>query len=333
MGKRILSAVLALILCAACFALVPLEANAATVASGITGDVNWKLSSNGVLTISGKGSMVDYRMMDGGGPWCEYLENIKSVIIEDGVTGIGDLAFYKCTNIVSVSIPDSVELIGTGAFRECTSLKSVKVPNCSIHMGSDIFANCTSLKHVELLDGIEYIQWNMFYGCSSLTDIDLPDSVLVISSGAFFGCSSLKEITVPNSVTQIRDAAFADCANLRTVIIPNSVEMFLGGDAFYNCTNLDHILYKGTESEWNETEGINGINNQISAANGTIHYECTGSEIINGHCLICDGEIKGYSGVGDSNVLWALLIIIPVFCIGGGAALALFVTRKKKSDS
>ncbi len=109
-------------------------AGVATIDSGTCGDsLIWVLDENWALTVSGTGDMYDYydwsdETVQG---WDDYREQITSVVIEDGVTGIGNYAFYNCSDLVSVTIADSVASIGYNAFERCTSLETV-------YMGSGI---------------------------------------------------------------------------------------------------------------------------------------------------------------------------------------------------
>ncbi|MBQ6777396.1 MAG: leucine-rich repeat domain-containing protein [Paludibacteraceae bacterium] len=96
--------------------------------SGSCGDnLTWNLTG-GVLTISGTGAMNDYNSGTSV-PWYTYRSSITSAIVENGVTSIGDNAFYQCVDLTSVTIPNSVTVIGYLAFYECSSLTSVTIPN------------------------------------------------------------------------------------------------------------------------------------------------------------------------------------------------------------
>ena len=108
--------------------------------SGKCGDnLTWILDDNDVLTISGTGKMGTGKMEDyGWGPWNGY--NVKAVIIENGVTSIGEYAFYSCDSLTSISISKSVTSIGDGAFFGCTSLKSVSIPNSVTSIGDSAFS-------------------------------------------------------------------------------------------------------------------------------------------------------------------------------------------------
>ncbi|MBR4226397.1 MAG: leucine-rich repeat domain-containing protein, partial [Candidatus Methanomethylophilaceae archaeon] len=128
--------VLAAVLAVAASVLSPVPASDAA-SSGTCGDgLTWALDDYKNLTISGSGPMSDYS--SSGGPWGKWLE---SVAIEDGVTSIGNWAFYDCF-FSSVSIPSSVTSIGGDAFYDCTSLTSVDMPSVT-SIGSQAFGNCT----------------------------------------------------------------------------------------------------------------------------------------------------------------------------------------------
>ena len=119
MKKKILSFVVVLaMLCA----FMPTIANAEK--SGVCGyNVNWTLDDNGMLTISGKGPMSNLSTDDS--PFYRNRSNIKSIMIENGVTTIMDYAFEDCSNLIDITIPDSVTWIGEEAFYGCRSLADV----------------------------------------------------------------------------------------------------------------------------------------------------------------------------------------------------------------
>ena len=190
MKKRILSMMLALSMMVS---FMPIIASAAT--SGTCGDnLTWKLD-NGTLTISGTGEMKNYSgNLNQSAPWHSNIKSIKSVVIEKGVTNIGDYAFSWCNSLTSITIPNSVISIGRDAFDNCSSLTSITIPNSITSIGS-----CT------------------FSSCSSLTSITIPNSVTSIGFGTFENCSNLTSITIPNSMTSIGYKAFKDCSSLKDV--------------------------------------------------------------------------------------------------------------------
>ena len=245
MKKRLLSFVLAVLMIAS---LLPATALAADIvdsgtcgAEGNGSNLTWTLDSEGVLTISGSGDMHDYDDIPPyKSPWHENGNQIRSVLMANGVTSIGNFAFYNCTSLTSVTIPDSVTSIGAWAFSGCASLTSVTIPDSVTSIDGDAFYNCASLASVTIPDSVTSIGVYAFYHCSSLTSVTIPDSVTSIGNSAFRHCTSLTSVTIPDSVTSIGDWAFSDCVSLTSVTIPDSVTS-IGGDAFYNCTSLASV--------------------------------------------------------------------------------------------
>ena len=149
--KKAISILLCLCLALSVFTVVPFAASAAEVTeesvgatSGTTVDCTWALDDNDTLTISGYGAMGDYSSQKLNGTWittAPWGANIKTVIIEDGVTYIGSYAFYGCTGLTSVTIPDSVTSIGSNSFYGCTGLTSITIPDSLANIEGDAFNN------------------------------------------------------------------------------------------------------------------------------------------------------------------------------------------------
>ena len=158
----------------------------------IEDNLTWTLTADGTLTISGEGAMKDYNSDDNPSPVYNNSD-VKKIVIEDGVTSIGNFAFHSCSSLPSITIPDSVTSIGNFAFESCNSLSSITLSN-----------NITSIGDFA------------FHGCP-LTSITLPDSVTSIGYAAFHSCSNLKSITIPDSVTSIESAVFYNCTSLKTI--------------------------------------------------------------------------------------------------------------------
>ena len=142
--------------------------------------------------------------------------------IPQGITAIGDSAFFYCDSLTSVSIPDSVTSIGDSAFFWCSSLTSVSIPDSVTAIGDSAFSYCDSLTSVSIPDSVTSIGDEVFYSCSSLTSVNIPDSVTSIGDRAFCYCDSLTSVSIPNSVTAIGDYAFGDCSNLTLTVPRNS---------------------------------------------------------------------------------------------------------------
>ena len=232
MKKRILSMLLALVMLATLLPLGLIDTAEAAVSSGTCGkNVNWTLTGDGTLTISGKGAMADYNGYNNRAPWYDTRSQVKTVIIENSVTSIGEEAFRECSSLTSVTIPDSVTSIGDWAFSSCKSLTNVTIPNSVTSIGNWAFSFCSSLTSVTIPKSVTSIGENTFSGCSSLTSVTIPNSVTSIGGGTFFHCSSLTGVTIPNSVTSIGDDAFSICTSLTNVTIPKSVTQ-IGFGAF-----------------------------------------------------------------------------------------------------
>ena len=216
-------------------------------AEGNNGDnLTWTLDSEGVLTISGMGAMKDWNW--NGSPWYKN-KDIKSVMIEDGVTSIGYYAFKGCSSLNSITLPNSVTRIGDSAFYECSSLSSIILPNSVISIGYSAFYKCSSLSSITLPNSVTRIGDSAFYKCSSLSSITLPNSVTRMGGYAFYKCSSLNSITLPNSVTSIGYMIFYGCSSLKNITLSNSVTS-IGKEAFNNC-KLTNAIYLGTAEQWN----------------------------------------------------------------------------------
>ena len=235
------------------------------VSEGVTYSYDKKTHT---LTISGQGPMKTGREEV---PWNLFKNEIQNVIIESGVTSVGDNAFSLCSGLTSVTIPNGVTSIGVCAFDGC-GLTSVTIPNSVTSIGDFAFAGCSGLNSITIPNSVTSIGDGAFEG-SGLTYITIPNSVTFIDAFVFAECSNLSSIKVesgnqkydsrdncnaviekstnaliagckntiiPNSVTSIGGSAFYNCSSLTSITIPNSVTS-IGGSAFCNCSSLTSI--------------------------------------------------------------------------------------------
>ena len=211
----------------------------ASVASGKSGNLNWALTEDGTLTISGSGAMPDYSTSSMA-PWYSKRTKILSVIVEPGVTSIGAYAFYACLKLAEVELPEGITYIGESAFQDCAKLKAVEIPKGVEYIRSNAFRGCTGLTGVNIPDGVTSIGYYAFYGCSNLVSVRIPNGVTSIEYGSFYDCKSLTNVSIPDSVTNIGTNAFQGCSSLTSVSIPDSVTN-IGYSAFYGCKSLESM--------------------------------------------------------------------------------------------
>lgn len=214
-------------------------------------------SSTGELVISGEGPMNDYSdSYSYRSPF--YDSDIKSVVISDGVTTIGNYAFYSCDYLTSITIPNSVTSIGDLAFYYCTNLTSVTIPDSVTTIGSNAFYYCTSLTSATIGAGVTSMGDSFFYNCYNLTELTIR--MKEIPARAFQNFNTLKTVKLSEGIEKIGDYAFSGCSLLETIEIPGSVTYIgsniMSNTAWYNYQNAGLIVlddwiygYKGDMPE------------------------------------------------------------------------------------
>ena len=201
--------------------LCPAITASAADSDGTCGEnLTWVLDKDGTLTISGTGDMEDYADASPA-PWNAQKENIKTVVIGDGITGIGNSAFDGCTKLTAVTIPEGVTSIDDSVFYGCKSLTSVRIPASVTAIGRLAFQGCAGLTEIVLPDGVISIGNYAFYGCAGLTAFTIPKGVTGIGVNAFAFCAKLTDITIPAGVASIGSCAFIDCTNMKSITILN----------------------------------------------------------------------------------------------------------------
>ncbi len=185
------------------------------IIEGTCGDnLNWTLDIvTGNLDIVGTGDMYDhFSFFENKHFKDEFRSDILTVTMSDGVTSVGDNAFYGCASLTSITIPDGVTSIGVSAFDGCASLASITIPDSVTSIGDSAFDGCTALENINISDSVTIIGVCVFEGCTSLKNIIVPDGVASIGDWAFNGCASLTSVILPDSVTSIGVYAFYDTA-------------------------------------------------------------------------------------------------------------------------
>lgn len=257
MKKKILSIMLVV---AIVLSFVPVVGQAAM--SGTCGDnMSYALDDAGTLIIYGEGKMIDSPEFCGN-------EEIRTVIIENGVANIGSRAFIDCNNLVSVTIPDSVTSIDEYAFQGCVNLTNITIPQGVTNIGDQAFCECHGLNSIEIPDGVTNIGSSAFYDTAiynnennwidgflyigkhlidvslsireSVTSCNIREGTKTIAGDTFNFCSNLESVVMPDSLISIGDGAFNSCTRLKNIIIPNGL-ISIGEYAFYDCYDLTDI--------------------------------------------------------------------------------------------
>ena len=172
-------------------------------------------------------------------------EEVRDLVIPDGVKTITNNAFYYFSGLTSVKIPSSVTNIGYECFAYCSGIKTVEIGDSTSQdattvLGGRIFYMCNNIESVVLGNNIVEIGRDAFDGCKSLHSIVIPNSVKTMGSHAFVGCESLESVQLSENLKSIEWASFSSCYSLKSIIIPDGVE-FLGETAFGYCKNLTEV--------------------------------------------------------------------------------------------
>jgi len=240
-------------------------------------NIKWKLNDQGVLTISGEGAIPDYgNDSSSSAPWRKVnLNDIKTVVIEEGITSIGKYAFFGCGKITEVSLPDSLKEIKLYAFGSCYGLEQITLPDFLTTIGQASFDTCP-LTEIYIPENVTDIAYMPFPNCDKLKEINvsednnsyssvngvlfdkdkttlilypigkedkaytIPDGVNAVYANAFYGNNYLTSVIMPDSVTRVRESAFQGCNNLESITLSNNLKG-INRDAFAYCTKLNNI--------------------------------------------------------------------------------------------
>ncbi len=262
-----------------------------TIASGTCGEnLTWKLISDGTLTISGTGKMMDWNSTSAV-PWYANRSAIIKVAIESGVTSIGSSAFIYCDNLASISIPASVTSIGSSAFFSCDNLASIIIPASVTSIGSSAFYFCTNLTSITIPASVTSIGSSAFFSCDNLASITvdsananycdingvlftkdtttlikypaakldtsyvIPAGVTSVGSNAFLESTNLTSVTLPDGMLSIAGLAFQNCYNLTSITIPASVTS-IGSGAFVRCRSMTAITVDAGNANYCDIDGV-----------------------------------------------------------------------------
>ena len=250
--------------------------------SGSESSVTWGLEQNNedtdnptyTLTISGTGAIKDYahhsdsnhtvtedtcttQDCDYNRPWASHIESITSIVIENGVTGIGNCAFRSMSAVTSASIGNSVTVIGENAFKDCESLTSIKIPDSVTELKGYCFYSCGSLNTIEIGTGLTTLDQykTCFGGTSSLKSFEVAEGNTSYSShnGVLMDKEQTEIVKVPSAISGVYDipegvtyvTGFTDCTQLTEITIP-STAIAISESCFKGCTALEKVNFTPT---------------------------------------------------------------------------------------
>lgn len=120
----------------------------------------------------------------------------KNSIIPNGVTSIGNMAFYYCPSLKNIDIPNGVTSIGNWAFYYCSGLKNIDISNSVTSIGNHAFSYCAGLMSVEIPNSVTHLGDYAFEDCSGLTSVEIPNSVTHMGKDAFCNCTRINSLII-----------------------------------------------------------------------------------------------------------------------------------------
>lgn len=231
---------------------------------GVEGsNITWTIDNGSTLLISGEGAMVDWDSKDS--PWFNN-DSIQRIVLEDGITNIGNQAFCNCRALTAIEIPDSVTIIGAEAFLNCEALTQFTVPAQVTSIGTAALSACSSLAEIIVEDENAHYsaEKGVLFDKEMTTLVQypkgrkgnlyiVPDGVTSIGEKAFSHNTSLAKIQFPNTLTRIEQFAFQSCDALTDITIPKSVTT-IGKDAFAACNQIESFTIENPECEIFDSE-------------------------------------------------------------------------------
>lgn len=264
-------------------------------------------SESGTLTILGAGDMLDYLYSGSQStPWRYTM--IKHVIIRDGITGIGECAFYNCPKLETVSMADTVKEIRSRAFNACPKLYQLNLSNSLEKICSYAFYDCCRLTGITLPLSVKTVEPCAFLKMPHLYMIDLEwgnpyflgGSYLIDRLNEKLLFSNGWEIPGDGSAKTICPGVFSEMT-FDTFVIPAFVEK-IERDAFKGCDNLATVYFCGSQAEWQ----------QLKAAS-----DLAGNETLFGAEIVCD-YVSNNAGYG---IRWTVDAETGTLTVAGKGAI------------
>lgn len=254
------------------------------------------LDETGTLTLSGTGAMWDGKKIIKDGDYRSsltqtvniagdntYINNlVYKIVINDGITSIGNYAFYKFYKLQSLSIGSSVTSIGEGAFCLTSGLHTVTIPGSVRKIGIWAFGE-SGLTSCTLNKGIQTID-NYAFSYTKLKYLVIPDGITMIGECAFYE-SSLETVTIPQNITIIKTFAFPDVT--ATIY---SMDVMIADNAFGSSSTL--IANRGSSAE-KYANLSSGITFKYIPYPSTVYFDANGGSVDTDHKSLMSEELYG----------------------------------------
>ena len=241
--------------------------------------ISWQISDSGMLSVYGNGAIPNNYH-----PWSDdnsIKEQIKSIVIEEGITQLGYESFRSIPNVAVVSLPDTLKAINGWCFAGCSSLIDIDLPEGLQLLDTGCFAGC-SFSEINIPSTVTSISITVFSDCQSLVNVNvasgsnsytsingvlftkngislnyyptgrhdksytIPDGTRSIGMYAFYRINDLEDVVLPQSFTTIGMLAFMSCSNLSSISIPDTVSN-IDFSAFMDCNNLKSVTILNDE--------------------------------------------------------------------------------------
>ncbi|MBQ4550914.1 MAG: leucine-rich repeat protein [Oscillospiraceae bacterium] len=177
--------------------------------------------ADGVLTISGTGAIQSYENEEQ--PWDEMRRSIMKIVVEEGITAIGDYAFQYSLAATEVVLPQSLREIGEHAFEYSYVLEALELPEGLETIGENAFAQCKAVKKLEFPAGITQIPDRACEYMTALEEVVIPEGVTAIGEYAFADCTRLTRVELPEGLTELGWGCFDGCRILSGINFPSTL--------------------------------------------------------------------------------------------------------------
>lgn len=292
--------------------------NPSVTAAGEEESWDWKYyRSKKKLVVSGSGTFSGTDQLSEDSQLNGFVDEIKVIALENGITGLGSHAFYQMDKLEQVVLPTSLAEVAAGSFSECPLIKEISIPEGVMRLYGPAFSECESLEKIELPESLKMIfshapvkdcpklkeirvagtdgafisvDGNLYSSdgtkliqyCAGRTDkhFDLPDNVAEIGEEAFRKASNLETIALPDSLKTIGLSAF-ESSGLKEISLPGGVSG-ISGSTFTNCTDLTNIEISGASDTYLSVDSI-----LYSADGKTLIQYCIGRDDV--HFDVPDG--------------------------------------------